>query len=114
MKLELEDLDLFEELAEKFRFNIVKNLKDCLKNTNLSEADKETICGEFLSEFCVDLDQGQWEHSEKYYRPIVGFINSKNNTLQSFDDNAKLIAPYEAYQHHESVWGEIEEFYEKS
>ena len=112
MKIELTELELFEELAEKLRFNIVKNLKDCLKDTNLSDDDKESICGEFLSEFCVDLDQGEWDNSGTYYRPVVGFIKSKS--LQIWDDDTTLIAPYEAYHHHDKVWEEIEDIYEDS
>ncbi|MFD1215812.1 hypothetical protein [Microbulbifer celer] len=112
MKIDNSQLNLFEELSEDFRFFIVKNLKDCLKNTDLPDSDKEEICGEFLAELCANLDQGEWENNGKYYRPVVGFIDSKS--LQSWDSETRFIIPYQAYHHHDKVWDEIEDMYENA
>ncbi|WP_444931877.1 hypothetical protein ACJJIF_08955 [Microbulbifer sp. SSSA002] len=71
MKLELDKDDTFEELAEHFRLFIMQNFNRCLKNTELSNSKKEQLCTEFLAELCVNLDQGEWEHNGKYYRPTM-------------------------------------------
>jgi hypothetical protein len=112
MQVELTKLDLFEELAMQLRKNIVENLNDCLKNTNLSATEKESICGEFLSEFSVNLDQGEMQHHGKYYRPVMCFI--EGNNLQLWDESCKLLMPYQAYHHHDKVWDEVEELFEKA
>ena len=112
MNIDVESLDLFDELAEKFRFSIVKNLKDCLKSIEVSDDIKEAICGEFLAELCVDLDQGEWLHKEKYYRPIVGFLSGSD--MQFWGGDTSLTIPYQAYQHHDKAWEEIEAMYSKA
>lgn len=109
MKIESEQLELYEGLSEKLRLFIVQNLKDCLKNVDISDSDKEEICGEFLAELYVNLDQGEWECKDKFYRPVIGFIGGKD--LRAWGGDTTLIPPYRAYQHHDKVWEDIEGMY---
>jgi len=110
MKLENDQYELFEELAELFRGKTIRLLKTILSNTSLSDDEKRAICSEFMAEFCVNLDQGEWVHRNEYYRPVLAFIHGDN--LQFWDDNTTLLAPYEAYQHHDKVWAESDDQYD--
>ena len=112
MKIDTENYDLYEKLSELFRFKTVSLLKNILANTSLSDDEKKAICGEFLAEFCVNLDQGEWALESDYFRPVLSFIGGEN--LQIWNENTNLFLPYEAYHHHDKAWEEIDEHYENA
>lgn len=109
MNIDNQNLELYENLAFCFRQKTFNMLQETLKSmTKLNDSEVDEICSEFLVEFCSQLDLGEWKVEDSYFRPIVSFISGED--LQKLDQNTRLIMPYEAYQYHDKVWEEVEEY----
>ena len=108
--MKLSESEKYEEMARLFRLNVVKNLKNTLGGLSIDESLKKDICEAFLSELCVELDQGEWEYSGEFYRPMLCFLSGDN--LQYRNESSQLMLPFEAYQFHDKVFDEIDDLYE--
>ncbi len=110
MKTEIEDTELFGNLAERFRCSLAESLFDSLEKSDLSIEQREEIVGNFLGDLSISLDQGELSYQNKFYRPLLGFLDSQN--LQFWDKNTQLILPSEEYDHHGNVWPEVQQISE--
>jgi len=99
--------DQYDELAIQLRKKIAKEFLSSLEDTGIDEDDKKELCSEFMAEVFQYFDRPSMIHQDTEIRPVIGFLKSSKAMNVSIDDT---LLPYDAYQHHEHIWEESDEY----
>ncbi|MEQ1775821.1 MAG: hypothetical protein ABL891_18750 [Burkholderiales bacterium] len=100
--MELIKANEYEDLSMAFQHQIVKLLDKTLAAKGVAQADRSDICGDFLFDLAMLLDEGAIEQGEKSYSPTVAFESSD----QLYVNSGVLF--------HEYAFGVASDYFEKS
>lgn len=78
--MELIKANEYEDLSMEFQHQIVEVLDKTLAAKGVAKADRADICGNFLFDLAMLLDEGVIEHGEKSYSPSVAFRHKWGRT----------------------------------
>lgn len=91
----------YEEIGAEFQYQMIKLLNNKLKEHDLSKENRKKICGDFIFDFSILLDNSEIVIENEVYKPQMAF--SKKNQL--------LIANDE-FAYHEYTFGNLGELFD--
>ena len=99
--MELVKANEYEDLSMEFQYQIVELLDKALAAKGIAKAERSDICGNFIFDLSMLLDEGAIEHAEKSYSPAVAFESSD----QLYVNSGVLF--------HEYAFGVASDYFEK-
>jgi hypothetical protein len=86
----------YEELGAEFQYEIIKMLNEVLKKHKITEEARKEICGDFIFNFSMLLDQGEIQDT----LPSVVFIKED-----------KVLFKNEEFEYHDYAFGNTDEVF---
>jgi hypothetical protein len=98
------DSEIYESLGAEFQYQLILKLRDTLRKHGVPAATAKEICGDFVFDLSMLLDQEEIEFGGKSYQPIVGFSEG--------GDEPNLIINDGGFQYHEYAFGSTDEAFD--